>query len=47
MRYYRQMIQLNLHHDEYLAVCKNYYQIYDTACIKDTEDKWQDVSCVN
>jgi len=42
MRYYRQMIQLNLHHDEYLAVCKNYYQIYDTDCIKDTEDKWQD-----
>ena len=44
LRYYRQMIDLNLHHKEYLAVSKNYHEIYNTASVKEEEQKWKQVS---
>ncbi|XP_063682947.1 26S proteasome non-ATPase regulatory subunit 12-like [Bolinopsis microptera] len=41
LRYYRQMIDLNLHHKEYLAVSKNYHEIYNTTSVKEEEQKWK------
>ena len=37
------MIDLNLHHKEYLAVSKNYFEIYNTASVKEVEQKWKEV----
>lgn len=42
LRYYRQMIDLNLHHKEFLAVSKNFYEIYNTASVKEIEQKWKE-----
>ena len=43
LRYYRQMIDLNLHHKEYLAVSKNFFEIYSTASVKADDQKWKEV----
>lgn len=43
LRYYRQMIDLNLHHKEYLAVSKNFYEIYSTPSVKSDDLKWKEV----
>ena len=42
LRYYQQMIDLNLHHREFLAVSKNYFEIYSTECVKAAEEKWKE-----
>jgi len=42
LRYYYQMIELNLHHKDYLAVSKNYFEIYTTPVTKDSEEKWKE-----
>ena len=45
LRYYNQMIDLNLHHKEFLSVSKNYFEIYSTECVKEDEEKWKEVRC--
>ena len=42
-RYYRQMMDLNLHHKDYLAVSKNFFETYSTTSIKADEAKWKQV----
>eukprot|EP00116_Pleurobrachia_bachei_P006726 sb/3466988/ len=42
MRYYRQMIDLNLHHKDYLAVSKNYHEIYTTPAVKENDEQWKE-----
>ena len=44
LRYYRQLIELNLHHKQYLDVSKNYYEIYNTPVVKENDALWKDVS---
>lgn len=41
LRYYRQMMDLNLHHKDYLAVSKNFFETYNTTSIKADEAKWK------
>ena len=43
LRYYRQMIDLNLHHKDFLSVSKNFFEIYSTDCVKGEEEKWKEV----
>lgn len=42
LRYYRQLIELNLHHKQYLDVSKNYYEIYNTPVVKENDALWKD-----
>ena len=37
------MIDLNLHHKDYLAVSKNYHEIYSTPAVKENDDQWKEV----
>ncbi|KAK9361187.1 PCI domain-containing protein [Lipomyces starkeyi] len=43
LRFYELMIQISLHDDKYLDVCKHYRAVYDTPSVKDDEFKWKDV----
>ncbi|KAK9239307.1 PCI domain-containing protein [Lipomyces kononenkoae] len=43
LRFYELMIQISLHDDKYLDVCKHYHAVYDTPSVKDDELKWKDV----
>ncbi|KAK9365909.1 PCI domain-containing protein [Lipomyces kononenkoae] len=43
LRFYELMIQISLHDDKYLDVCKHYRAVYDTPSVKDDEVKWKDV----
>lgn len=43
LRFYRLMIEHDLHEEEYLAVFKHYQQIYQTKGIKDDAEEWPEV----
>lgn len=42
LRFYKLMIQVDLHEESYLAVCKHYKAIYDTKTILDDEAKMKE-----
>ena len=35
LKFYRYMIELGQHEGDYLDICKNFRQLYDTPCIKE------------
>ncbi|KAJ1974143.1 proteasome regulatory particle subunit [Dimargaris verticillata] len=41
LRYYELMIQLALHDEGYLDICKYYREIYDTPCVQADEAQWK------
>ena len=43
LRFYKLMIQVDLHEESYLAVCKHYKAIYDTKTILDDPTKMKEV----
>jgi len=43
LRFYKLMIQVDLHEESYLAVCKHYKAIYDTKTILDDPSKMKEV----
>lgn len=51
LKFYKLMIELDQHEGSYLAICKHYRAIYDTAVIKEDLDKrnevkWQIIICL-
>ena len=43
LRYYELMIQHALHDAQYLNVCKNYREVYNTPSVKEDEAKWSEI----
>ncbi|KAL7746513.1 proteasome regulatory particle subunit [Sorochytrium milnesiophthora] len=43
LRYYELMIQLSLHSDQYLNICKYYREVYDTKSIQNDDTKWKEM----
>jgi len=38
LKFYRYMIELGQHEGDYLDICKNFRQVYDTPCIQENAD---------
>ena len=45
LRFYRLMIEYDVHEENFMQVCKHHYEIFKTKSIEESDHDWKEVFC--